>query len=185
MSRPEANTPPPIRTPKTARAKQSVPISVFLGVMLVPLAAAASLFLVKPQIQQSTAAAAASPASSEGVPLEEDLIAACGPIGLEMTELEKSGSLTELQRAALDALRPICSQEGIPLPEPGSTQTVQAVLTSTASNGSIRGGSDDTWDDDDDWDDSDDDDWDDSDDDDWDDDDGDDDDRDDDDEDDD
>ncbi len=172
MSTPEPNatpeTPGP-RSPTTPRTKASVPISVFLGIMVVPLAAAASMFVVSPQIEEP-AALAAEPANAEvvaaGAPdLTQDLLVSCGPVATEMIALEKIGGLTTLQTAALDALRPICSQEGMPLPEATDSQTVQAVLV--RSNPVVSGASSGSLDDDDhddDWDDSDDSDWDDSDD---------------------
>ena len=175
MSTPETNPAP--RGPRTPRAKQSVPISVFLGILAVPLAAAASMFLVSPSIEEPAALAEAPVAAEAAVAsapdLAQDLLVACGPIASEMIELEKAGSLTQLQSAALDALRPICSQEGLPLPEDPGSQTVQAVLTRSGpvASGPSAAGSDDDWDDDhdsdddDDWDDDhdsdDDDDWDD------------------------
>jgi hypothetical protein len=72
-----------------------------------------------------------------------------------MIELERAESLTELQSAALDALRPICSQEGLPLPEDAGSQTVQAIVTSSGpvASGPSAAGSDDDWGDDDDSDD--------------------------------
>jgi hypothetical protein len=74
-----------------------------------------------------------------------------------MIELEKEGSLTELQSAALDALRPICSQEGLPLPEDAGSQTLQAIVTSSGAvaSGFSAAGSDDDWGGDDDSDDDD------------------------------
>lgn len=162
MSTPETNpapeTPAP-RSPRTSRAKQSVPISVFLGILAVPLAAAASMFLVSPSIEEPAALAEAPVAAEAAVAsapdLAQDLLVACGPIASEMIELEKAGSLTQLQSAALDALRPICSQEGLPLPDAAGSQTVQAVLTRSGpvASGPAAGGSDDDWDNDDDWDD--------------------------------
>jgi hypothetical protein len=145
---------PNSRSPKP-RAKQSVPISVFLGIMVVPLAAAASMFLVSPQIEEPVAVAADVATAELTVAsfsdLAQDLIVACGPVATEMIELGKAGGLTTLQAAALDALRPICSQEGLPLPEGPGSQTVQAVLTRSTpvANGAATAASDD-----DDWDDS-------------------------------
>lgn len=162
---PAPETPAP-RSPRKPRAKQSVPISVFVGIMVVPLAAAASIFLISPQIEES-AALAAAPAAAEAavasVPdLVQDILVACGPVATEMIELEKAGGLTTLQAAALDALRPICSQEGLPLPEASESQTVQAVLVRSnpvVSSATAAGSNDDGEDD---WDDSHDSDWDDS-----------------------
>jgi hypothetical protein len=144
-----------------------VPISVFLGILAVPLAAAASMFLVSPSIEEPAALAEAPVAAEAAVAsapdLAQDLLVACGPIASEMIELERAESLTELQSAALDALRPICSQEGLPLPEDAGSQTVQAIVTSSGpvANGPSAAGSDDDWGDDDsdddhDWDDDDD-----------------------------
>lgn len=153
---PAPETPAP-RSPR--KAKQSVPISVFLGIMAVPLAAAASMFLISPQVEEP-AALAAEPAAAEAVvvgapDLSQDLLVACGPVATEMLALEKSGGLTTLQTAALDALRPICSQEGMPLPEATDSQTVQAVLVrSNPVVGGTGTGSFDDDDHDDDWDDS-------------------------------
>lgn len=122
------------------------------------------MFLVSPQIDEP-AALAADPVAAEAVmasvpDLAQDLLLACGPVATEMIELEKAGSLTSLQAAALDALRPICSQQGIPLPEAPGPQTVQAVLPrSNPVVSSVSAGSDDLgddWDDEhdsDDWDD--------------------------------
>lgn len=164
-TRPPAPETPAPRSPR--KAKQSVPISVFLGIMVVPLAAAASMFLISPQIEEP-AALAAEPAAAEAVAadapdLSQDLLVACGPVATEMIALEEIGGLTTLQTAALEALRPICSQEGMPLPEATDSQTVQAVLV--RSNPVVSGASSGSFDDDDhddDWDDSDDSDWDDS-----------------------
>ncbi len=159
MSKPETNPAPESPAPRisrTPRAKQSVPVSVFVGIMVVPLAAAASMFLVSPQIDEP-AAFAAEPidAGTAVVPdLAQDLLVACGPVATEMIELEKAGELTTLQAAALDALRPICAQEGLPLPESLDSQTVQVVLTrsSPIASGDPSAGSDDDGEDD--WDDS-------------------------------
>jgi hypothetical protein len=51
-----------------------------------------------------------------GDSLAGDVAAACGDEGLKLVELEKDGSITDVQQAALDALRPICSDQGQPLP---------------------------------------------------------------------
>ena len=104
MSRPESGA-------KRAR-ESSAPLSVVLGALLVPLAAGASMLLVGP------AAGSVQPAPSvEGaVGLQHDLIAACGPAADDLIALERTGSVSELQRAALEALRPICAGAGMSLP---------------------------------------------------------------------
>jgi hypothetical protein len=48
--------------------------------------------------------------------LAGDVASACGNEGMKLVELEKDGSITDVQQAALDALRPICSDQGQPLP---------------------------------------------------------------------
>ncbi|CAN5821316.1 hypothetical protein BH23ACT4_BH23ACT4_12130 [soil metagenome] len=171
MSTSETNPAPETPNPRRStppRAKQSVPISVFLGIMAVPLAAAASMFLVSPQIEESAALAADSAVAESAeasVPdIAQDLLVACGPVAMEMIELEKAEGLTTLQSAALDALRPICAQEGMPLSEASGSPTVQAVLTRsnpavvTSTSSSSGDDVDDDWDDSDDfsedWDDS-------------------------------
>ena len=114
------------------------------------------MFVVSPQIEEPTALAEESTdAGTAVVPdLGQDLLVACGPVAPEMIELEKTAGLTTLQAAALDALRPICAQEGLPLPEALDSQTVQGFLTrsSPVASGAPAARSDD--DSSDDWDDS-------------------------------
>jgi hypothetical protein len=74
-----------------------------------------------------------------------DLTAACGPAGMELVALEQVGAISAVQQAALDALRGICEQEGIPLPgrpapEP-ITETVVIAGNSSAPVAASRSGS--------------------------------------------
>jgi hypothetical protein len=46
----------------------------------------------------------------------EDLVRACGVEGHYLTELEAVAGIDDIQQAALNALRPICDEAGLPLP---------------------------------------------------------------------
>ncbi|HSJ84438.1 MAG TPA: hypothetical protein VLA91_11540 [Acidimicrobiia bacterium] len=158
----------PERSP--AGAKRSVSISVLVGLVLVPLSAYAATILVGDRTPAESEASIPAPVATSAIVTDfatqtasaADLEAACGDAGLGMVSAETSGSIGGIEQAALDALREICAQEGMPLPgkavSPPITQTV--VL---ADNGPApRVGSeveweveyDDDWDDDD-WDDDD------------------------------
>lgn len=71
---------------------------------------------------------------------EVDLEAACGEDGLSLVAAESDGSITDIQQAALDALRPICEEAGLPLPVPPAPETVvvveavEAAATTTAAS---------------------------------------------------
>ena len=97
------------------KGKSSAAVSLFLGLMLVPLSAAASMFLVSPTTDGGKATGAGT-FESEAILVDEDLALACGPDGMALVALEQAEGLTVLQKAALDALRPICDQQGMPLP---------------------------------------------------------------------
>jgi hypothetical protein len=66
-----------------------------------------------------------------------DLEAACGSEGLELVEREAAETITDLEQAALDALRQICAEEGLELPGPPApppvVRTVTVADTSTAA----------------------------------------------------
>ncbi len=85
-----------------------------------------------------TAAKAAAPALSDIVTTttappealaEADLAQACGDDGLALVALEADGTITALEQAALDALRPICADAGMPLPEAAPPEPVVIVET--------------------------------------------------------
>lgn len=46
----------------------------------------------------------------------EDLVRACGVEGHYLVDLEAAGAIDDIQQAALNALRPICEEAGLPLP---------------------------------------------------------------------
>jgi len=64
---------------------------------------------------------------------EVDLAAACGAEGASLVTAEAAGTLTDVQQAALDALRPICAAAGFPLAASPSPDT--ALASPPASTG--------------------------------------------------
>lgn len=127
--------------------------SLVVGLLLVPLSAVAAFGLVSRQDGAgSTPTAPAQAAAAQTVPAtapvvvidpvtgsDDDLALACGDDGLRLVALETDGAATEVQRAALDALRQICSEVGLALPAPAPppavirTVTVDATPESTTS----------------------------------------------------
>ena len=79
----------------------------------------------------------------------EDLALACGEEGLALVASEASGEISDLESAALGALREICEEEGSPLPAaavPEITEIVvvqaappAATTTTEAADGEYRG----------------------------------------------
>lgn len=135
VDRPAAQPSKPTRPP--GRSKTSVPVSVMVGILLVPLSAAASMFLVAPRVEESKAQAATAETSiveEQATTLETDLTSACGPDGLQLVELERSGQISLVQQAALDALRPICDSNGMALPAPAAPDRTAETVIITASN---------------------------------------------------
>ena len=122
----------PERSP--AGAKRSVSISVLVGLALVPLSAYAATVLVGDRIPAEPGASISAPADTPvtGFATQTasaaDLEAACGDAGLGMVAAETGGAIGDTEQAALDALREICAQQGMPLPgkaePPPITQTV-------------------------------------------------------------
>jgi hypothetical protein len=112
-----------------SRAKKSVSLSVVLGTLLVPLSAyaASSLVAAGTEPNPETVAQgsqAAETGFTEQSAIAADLEAACGGAGLEMVAAETAGSITDLQQAALDALRQICVEQGRSLPAPHAPDPV-------------------------------------------------------------
>lgn len=141
--------------------KAGLSVSMIVGTLLIPLSAVAALWLtdaggVGEEAAGTTTTAAPIPtvpaaiAVTSATTTEADIEAACGPEGLQLSELEKEGTISEVQQAALSALRQFCEQQGLPLPPPPApvpvvetvslppldvtTQSVQ-VVDSTVQNG--------------------------------------------------
>jgi len=124
-----------------ARAKRSVSTSMVLGLLLVPLSAYAASVLIgdRPQTELEAPAPASAPASlSTPVTATDfaiqtataaDLAAACGETGMGLVAAETEGSISDVQQAALDALREICAEQGMPLPgKPAPEPLTQTVV---------------------------------------------------------
>ena len=116
------------------------PVSLILGMLLVPLSAVAAAAVISDSgdagteetVEAVTVAevpeAIVSPTAAETVGTvfvtdpptftRADLEAACGEQGWELVEREVEGTITELEQAALDSLRQICAEEGLELPGP-------------------------------------------------------------------
>jgi len=113
-------------TDRSPRAKKSVTMSMMIGTLLVPLVAYAASTLVQTTgVAEPTTASEAPVAESavtEPVSVGADLETACGEAGLGMVAAETTGTIGELQQAALDALRGVCAEQGLPLPAPTTTQ---------------------------------------------------------------
>jgi hypothetical protein len=139
------------REQPSGKRRQSLSVSVVLGIVLVPLAAFAASVLVdseEPSETSSTTvpAAVAPTTQPEAVPSPEtasadDLAAACGDAGLVLVDAEADGSISEVQQAALDGLREVCDQQGMPLPgKPAPEPIVQTVVVAdnTSSNAAAQ-----------------------------------------------
>ena len=156
------------RSPRTGQSKSSAfTISLIVGLLLIPLSGAAAAALISSDDEPSSAstdvaavAVAApeptvtttEPAIEETVFVTEaptatvaDIEAACGPDGLELVEREAEGSITDLEQAALDALRQICADQGLDLagpPAPPAVVRTVTVVESTSSTTAAPPGDD-------------------------------------------
>lgn len=144
------------RGPKTS-------LAFAIGSLLVPLSAVAAVLI--PNVGANTgpgpgpsqpAASFVESSTSTTHARSSDLQSACGPAGLALVEREIAGTIDAFQQAALDALRPICSDAGIPLPPAEETAPAQVVVTAAQGTGptvaSQTGETDLEWEDDDAWD---------------------------------
>jgi hypothetical protein len=108
-----APQPPPAK-------KDTKPQSVINWTLLVPLSAVAAYALTGPSSQVE---APPTPTSNEAPttavttnPVVSDIEEACGTAGVALVNAEAGGTITDVQQAALTALRDICELQGIPLP---------------------------------------------------------------------
>jgi hypothetical protein len=112
---------------------------VIVGTLLVPVSAVAALLLADPSPTEATPASTtsttiASPPTATATAGDADLAAACGPAGMQLVALEQGGTISAVQQAALDALRGICEQEGIPLPgKPAPDPVTETVVVASDS----------------------------------------------------
>jgi len=124
-------------------------ISFVAGLLLLPVAAVLAVAMTPQGSPSAAATPTAQPATTTesrqvvfgavGEATADDLARACGPAGVHLVELEATGTITPLQQAALDALRPICEGQGLPLagkPEVEPivrTVTVEAVASAAGT----------------------------------------------------
>lgn len=120
--------------------KGTKPLSVIISALLVPLSAVAAFALTGNDTESKTDTAAGLAVTTAVVAttpiemdLETDLTNACGPSGTRLVEAETNGTITDIQLAALTALRDICRAQGLPLP-PGIEPPNGAALTVQNSN---------------------------------------------------
>ena len=136
-------------------------ISLILGLLLIPLSAVAATALISSdgeselddagvivvEVPEATVPESTVPTTevleAETVFVTEpptatsaDLGAACGPEGLELVEREAEGTITDLEQAALDALRQICAGEGLELPGPPAPPPVVRTVSVVDSSSS-------------------------------------------------
>lgn len=148
-------------------AKRGLSLSILVGTLLVPLTALAAIWLTDPDRGEepsipTTNAIPATTATTQStsdatIDITADLQAACGPEGMQLVSLEESQAITDVQQAALDALRGVCEQQGIPLPsKPAPEPIVQTVvLPATATAGPVPNSTPTTFHDDDEYEDED------------------------------
>ncbi len=144
-------------------------IALLIGALAVPLLALAANGLIEGNGSQDQAdeseVASLSPLLSESIekvvdtekvdePTEDYLAAACGSDGLALVDKEADGSIDAIEQAALDALRPICDEAGLTLPEaPQVAPVVQKVVVveqvpapaTSVDDGGAESGSDDAY----------------------------------------
>ncbi|HEX6146703.1 MAG TPA: hypothetical protein VF083_07990 [Acidimicrobiia bacterium] len=133
-------------------AKRSLSTSMVLGLLLVPLSAYAASVMIGDRAQaEPEAPASASAPAPLSTPITTtdfatetataaDLAAACGETGAGMVAAEMEGSITDIQQAALDALREICAEQGMPLPgKPAPEPLTQTVILADSQPNSPPG----------------------------------------------
>ena len=128
--------------------RASLPLSIVLGMILVPLTAVAAVIMVSPDSDQEPVSGAALPAAEVSstaamagitttIPeptLATDLADACGPAGRRLVDQEKEGSNSDTQQAALDALRPVCDAVGMSLPAAPEQRVETIVVESSVTS---------------------------------------------------
>lgn len=121
------------RTPRRLAA------SIVVGLLAIPLAAVASGSLVGSFVSQPEPSEAPTTvadgqqdvmrSAESTASLRDDLEVACGEAGLVLVDAESTGTITIVQQAALDALRPICDAEGMPLPPGPEPEPITRTIT--------------------------------------------------------
>lgn len=129
------------------KTKGKLGLSLTVGMLLIPLSAVAAVVLTDHAPETDREAAVTTTTVSQETAIAqivysdveattEDLAYACGEGGLWLVDSESKGTITELQQAALDALRGICESQGTPLPgkdAPPPIVETRTVLVETPS----------------------------------------------------
>ena len=109
--------------------KKSFLIALLIGALAVPLLALAANGLIEGNGSEHESADATESAArdvlsepiekvvNDDTSIEDHLAAACGEDGQALVAEELDGSIDPIEQAALDALRPICDEAGMPLAE--------------------------------------------------------------------
>lgn len=126
-------------------------VSLIVGMLLIPVSAVAAYGLMSRsggETEQAASAAggvagieafaAQQPAGSTAATdpsssIDADLQSACGDDGRSLVDLEASGQITDVQQAALDSLREVCADVGMPLDEGDDTGQTAAGQKASAS----------------------------------------------------
>lgn len=130
--------------PAPRRKKRGVGGAMIAGALLVPLSAVAAVALVGALSGDSTAAAtelASSSTTAAVVPVTaattttvadvNTLEEACSSGADELVRREQDNTLTDLEVAALSALRELCGEAGMPIAAPSAPEPVVRVVTRT------------------------------------------------------
>jgi hypothetical protein len=128
-------------------AKNKLTLSMIVGTLLVPVSAVAAIWLSDPgQVAEAeTPTTTTTPAvanTAQPAPAfdnvrasEADLRAACGYVGMTLVDAERNGTISDVQQAALDALRDICDEQGLSLPPPPTPDPQTVVVQEDSSGG--------------------------------------------------
>lgn len=129
--------------------------SLIIGLLLIPVSAVAAYAIVSGSSDTdspastvamttaettSTAPAPTTTSAGETFVVEpvsatrEDLERACGEDGFTLVAAEADGTISDVQQAALDALRQVCAESGMELPGPPMPEPVVRTVTIQASS---------------------------------------------------
>lgn len=122
--------------------------SLLAGLILLPVSAVVAVALTGiltsppapglPDAGGVTAAASpALPAPPQANLSETDVWQACVPDAAALIVKETDGSITAIEDAALDALRSVCAQEGIPVEGPAAPAPVTETVVVPSSQGAV------------------------------------------------
>jgi len=137
------------------KKRKTLIAALVLGALAGPaVALGASGFLSGGDLAEATATpapvAASAVMTTEAVSVPEtdaeaDLLEACTVDGHALTEAEAAGTITDVEQAAPDALRDICTEAGLDLADPVLDEITEEIVvrTATVSATSTGGGYDD------------------------------------------